>query len=72
MPGRGAADNGGHGGVCGHRGAGRGRGRVIPKYPLESMMVPIAEWLGVEKLDAVFPNLANFSVDTDSYFTFPK
>merc|ERR1712060_266662 len=25
-----------------------GRGRLIPKYPYESYMVPIVEWLGVE------------------------
>merc|ERR1719436_1351047 len=25
-----------------------GRGRLIPKYPYESFMVPIAKWLGVE------------------------
>merc|ERR1712003_596658 len=25
-----------------------GRGRLIPKYPYESYMVPIAKWLGVE------------------------
>jgi len=39
-----------------------GRGRLIPKYPWESMMVPIAEWMGVEEpaLPTVFPNLANF------------
>jgi len=39
-----------------------GRGRLIPKYPWESMMVPIAEWMGVEEADlsTVFPNLANF------------
>merc|ERR1712176_768485 len=39
-----------------------GRGRLIPKYPWESMMVPIAEWMGVEESDqaSVFPNLANF------------
>mmetsp|Transcript_29213 Transcript_29213/g.51643 ORF Transcript_29213/g.51643 Transcript_29213/m.51643 type:complete len:115 (+) Transcript_29213:896-1240(+) len=40
-----------------------GRGRVIPKYPWESMLVPVAKWLGVESEDAlakIFPNLANF------------
>merc|ERR1712054_485791 len=40
-----------------------GRGRLIPKYPWERMMVPIAEWMGVEqsKHAQVFPNLANFN-----------
>merc|ERR1711904_612434 len=39
-----------------------GRGRMIPKYPWESMMVPIAEWMGVDASHKknVFPNLANF------------
>jgi uncharacterized protein (DUF1501 family) len=39
-----------------------GRGRLLPKYPWESMMVPIAEWMGVQEnqLSTVFPNLANF------------
>jgi cullin-associated NEDD8-dissociated protein 1 len=40
-----------------------GRGRLIPKYPWESMMVPIAEWMGVEesRFGEAFPNLANFN-----------
>lgn len=40
-----------------------GRGRLIPKYPFESVMVPVAEWLGVGQPNkaAVFPNLANFN-----------
>jgi cullin-associated NEDD8-dissociated protein 1 len=38
-----------------------GRGRVIPKHPWESVMVPIAEWMGVQNLKAVFPNLVNFN-----------
>jgi len=40
-----------------------GRGRLIPKYPYESFMVPIAKWLGVEdsQLRNVFPNLPNFN-----------
>lgn len=40
-----------------------GRGRLIPKYPYESYMAPIAEWLGVEtaQLGTVFPNLRNFN-----------
>ena len=31
-------------------------------YPWESMMVPIAEWMGMDasKKSFVFPNLANF------------
>jgi len=39
-----------------------GRGRLIPKYPWENMVVPIAEWMGVqeEQHTAVFPNLASF------------
>merc|ERR1711988_176809 len=40
-----------------------GRGRLVPKYPWENMMVPIAEWMGVkeEQHDTVFPNLGNFN-----------
>eukprot|EP00931_Biecheleriopsis_adriatica_P030525 TRINITY_DN1799_c0_g1_i2.p1 TRINITY_DN1799_c0_g1~~TRINITY_DN1799_c0_g1_i2.p1 ORF type:complete len:1902 (+),score=314.24 TRINITY_DN1799_c0_g1_i2:62-5767(+) len=40
-----------------------GRGRLIPKYPWESMMVPIAEWMGLEpgQRHDVFPNLVNFN-----------
>lgn len=40
-----------------------GRGRLIPEYPWESMLVPIAEWLGVEQesMSTVFPNLGNFN-----------
>jgi uncharacterized protein (DUF1501 family) len=39
------------------------RGRVIPKYPWESVLVPIAEWMGVDEagLGKVFPNLQNFN-----------
>merc|ERR1719436_2312455 len=35
-----------------------GRGRLIPDYPWESMMVPLAEWVGVHKDQHanVFPN----------------
>lgn len=40
------------------------RGRVIPGYPWESVMVPIAKWLGVESLDEVFSNLKNFDTST--------
>jgi len=41
-----------------------GRSRLIPKYPWESMMVPIAKWMGLEdnQLHAAFPNLANFDM----------
>ena len=40
-----------------------GRGRMIPKYPWENMLVPVAEWMGVDPLDlaTVFPNLQNFN-----------
>jgi len=40
-----------------------GRGRLIPKYPWESMMVPISEWMGLTSGQhaEVFPNLANFN-----------
>jgi len=40
-----------------------GRGRLIPKFPWESMMVPIAEWMGLEasQHSSVFPNLGNFN-----------
>merc|ERR1712232_17218 len=44
-----------------------GRGRLIPKYPWESMMVPIAEWMGVQesRFGDAFPNLANFNRSTE-------
>merc|ERR1712014_141471 len=40
-----------------------GRGVLIPDYPWESMMVPIAKWMGLEddKLSHAFPNLLNFN-----------
>jgi len=41
-----------------------GRGRVIPQYPWESMVAPIAEWLGINSrdgLEEIFPNLKNFN-----------
>jgi len=40
-----------------------GRGRLIPDYPFESVMVPIAQWMGVEanQLNDVFPNLPKFN-----------
>merc|ERR1712107_795537 len=49
------------------------RGRLIPEFPWESVMVPIAEWLGVESLDDVFHNLNNFNrsrhiIQTSSFF----
>jgi cullin-associated NEDD8-dissociated protein 1 len=39
-----------------------GRGRLVPKYPWENMMVPIAEWMGVQESQhsTVFPNIAKF------------
>mmetsp|Transcript_62774 Transcript_62774/g.174925 ORF Transcript_62774/g.174925 Transcript_62774/m.174925 type:complete len:509 (-) Transcript_62774:195-1721(-) len=41
-----------------------GRGRLIPKHPYESYMVPIAKWLGVDdaRLSNIFPNLENFDM----------
>jgi len=51
-----------------------GRGRLMPKYPWENMMVPIAEWMGMEpsqRLDT-FPALSNFNsshiIDRSSLF----
>ena len=43
-----------------------GRGRLIPNYPWESFMVPIATWMGVQGNEflSVFPNLPNFNVST--------
>lgn len=40
-----------------------GRGRLIPKYPWENIMLPIAEWMGMDAADrsVVFPNLARFN-----------
>lgn len=39
-----------------------GRGRLVPKYPWESMMVPMAAWMDVPEaaMDRVFPNRRNF------------
>jgi uncharacterized protein (DUF1501 family) len=51
-----------------------GRGRLIPKYPWESMMVPIADWMGLDASlqGSVFPNLKNFDashiVETNALF----
>lgn len=43
-----------------------GRGRLIPKYPWESMMVPVAEWMGADPMlhSNIFPNLGNFNRST--------
>jgi len=41
-----------------------GRGRLIPQFPWESMMVPIAKWMGVtdgDTLRLLFPNLDRFN-----------
>merc|ERR1712154_476009 len=41
-----------------------GRGRIVPEYPWENIMVPVAEWMGVTSaadISTVFPNLANFN-----------
>jgi len=40
-----------------------GRGRMVPGYPWESMMVPIAEWMGMhpDQASTVFPNLHSFN-----------
>ena len=42
----------------------QGRGRMIPLYPWESMMVRVAQWMGITAtadLQDVFPNFANFN-----------
>mmetsp|Transcript_97170 Transcript_97170/g.208410 ORF Transcript_97170/g.208410 Transcript_97170/m.208410 type:complete len:589 (-) Transcript_97170:194-1960(-) len=43
-----------------------GRGRLIPKYPWENMMSPIAEWMGIDSSQRtnVFPNINNFNFST--------
>lgn len=44
-----------------------GRGRLIPEYPWESMLVPLAKWLGLEssaQLKAAFPNIDSFNSTT--------
>merc|ERR1740123_205546 len=40
-----------------------GRGRLIPDYPWESVLVPVAEWMGMEpnQKSTVFPNLGYFN-----------
>jgi len=40
-----------------------GRGRVIPEFPWESMLVPVCEWVGCDP-NSVFPNLGNFNRST--------
>jgi cullin-associated NEDD8-dissociated protein 1 len=42
-----------------------GRGRLIPEYPWESVMAPVAEWMGLEtsQRHTVFPNIVNFPSD---------
>jgi len=44
-----------------------GRGRLIPGHPYDSILVPIALWMGVpeNELDAVFPNLKYWDRSTD-------
>jgi len=39
------------------------RGRLVPRFPWESMMDPLAGWMGVtdQAKATVFPNLANFN-----------
>jgi len=48
-----------------------GRGRLIPKYPWESVLLPIAEWMGVESAQhtQVFPNIANFNMSSHIFST---
>jgi len=40
-----------------------GRGRLIPKYPWESMELPVAQWMGLDATHyaQVFPNVHNFN-----------
>lgn len=42
-----------------------GRGRLIPEHPWESVMVPVAEWMGMEssQREVVFPNVNFFAQD---------
>ena len=53
----------------------RGRGNLIPEFPWESMMVPVAQWLGVDAdlLETAFPNLVNCAsedlIPMDEMFT---
>eukprot|EP00971_Amphidinium_carterae_P095031 1880245-Amphidinium_carterae.1 len=32
-----------------------GRGRLLPRYPLENMYVPVAEWMGLNSTDLMTP-----------------
>merc|ERR1711957_970385 len=38
------------------------RGRIIPQYPWESVLAPVAEWMGVpsDRLSEIFVNYPNF------------
>jgi len=51
-----------------------GRGRLIPGKPIENMMVPVAQWMGMEDSQRlqVFPNLGNFNsthiIEKDALF----
>jgi len=54
-----------------------GRGRLYPRFPWESAMVPIAEWMGVDEgdLSNIFPNYYNFNrtkhfIPKESLFAF--
>jgi len=40
-----------------------GRGRLIPEYPWESMLVPMATWMGLQasSVAEVFPNFGHFN-----------
>jgi len=36
------------------------RGTRIPRYPWESVVAPVAEWMGIEDAASIFVNLPNF------------
>merc|ERR1712129_107299 len=40
------------------------RGRVKPKFPWESVLAPVAEWMGVANASEIFPNLNYFNRST--------
>jgi len=40
------------------------RGRVKPKFPWESVLAPVAEWMGVPDALEIFPNLKYFNRST--------
>jgi len=44
-----------------------GRGRLLPKYPLENLYAPVAEWLGLSQseLSTPFRNFNNFNPSQD-------